>query len=145
MGIIFSTEDIRGRLDDSLTIEYAWNIGKAFSESLPEQGTISLVQSETANQSLVRAVVEGMLLQGRNVIDAGTGDVSNVAEALQTGSSLGAVYISHDDAQNIEIIALFDETSATITADGGLDEIKTQAESGNFLPAAEKGTITSHV
>lgn len=143
MGTIFSTDDIRGRLDDGVTVEYAWNIGKAFSESLPDQGTIAIMRSENANQDIVHALIEGMLLQGRDVVDMGVGGHDKVADAQYAASPLGIVLVGHDDAQAIETIAFYDESGAIIAADSGLDDIKTSAESGNFLPAAEKGKLTA--
>lgn len=144
MGTIFSTDDIRGRLDDGVTVEYAWNVGKAFSEWLPDQGTIAVVRLESANQEIVHAFIEGMLLQGRDVIDAGVGGHDKVADVQYAASPLGIVLIGHDDAQNIETIALYDESGVIIAADNGLDDIKTSAESGNFLPAAQKGKLIAY-
>lgn len=143
MGTIFSTDDIRGRLDDGVTVEYAWNIGKAFSESLPDQGAIAIMRSENANREIVHALIEGMLLQGRNVVDAGVGGRDKVADVQYAASPLGIVLVGHDDAQAIETIAFYDESGAIIAADNGLDDIKTSAESGNFVPAATKGSVVA--
>ena len=143
MGTIFSTDDIRGRLGDGVTVEYAWNIGKAFSEWLPDQGTIAIVRSENANQEIIHALIEGMLLQGRDVVDARVGGRDKVADVQYSATPLGIVLVGHDDAQDIETIALFDESGVIVPADNGLDDIKNSAESGNFLPAVEKGKLVT--
>jgi len=141
MGITFSTNDIRGRADDTLTTEHAWNVGKAAAEWLPEQGDIVVVHSADANESTVRALTEGLLLQGRNVIDAGQGDQQAVVVAIGDKQAAGGVLITHDQLQNIEIITLFDAQAATVTAETGLAEIDQLVDAGNFMPAAEKGSI----
>jgi phosphomannomutase len=40
MGNTFSAYDIRGRIEESLTVEYTWTVGKAFADWLPEQGSV---------------------------------------------------------------------------------------------------------
>ncbi len=144
MGITFSTNDIRGRADDTLTTEHAWNVGKAAAEWLPEQGSIVVVRSADANESTVHALIEGLLLQGRNVIDGGQGDQQAVVTAIGDKQAAGGVLITHDQLQNIEIITLFDALGSTVTAETGLAEIDQLVDAGNFIPATEKGSIIQH-
>lgn len=144
MGTIFSAYDIRGRAGESLTVEYSWNVGKAFAEWLPEEGSVVIAKSVTADASIVHALIEGLQLQGRNVIDTGEGDQQTVMTALfGDQSTAGGIAITHDDAQNIEVISLYDAQGVAVTADQGLTDIEALIESGNFVPAAEKGQLTT--
>ena len=143
MGTIFSAYDIRGRLGETLTTEYAWTVGRAFAEWLPTEGTIVLATSVGADAKTAHAVVEGILLQGRGVIGAGEGDEQAVKGTIIDTHAAGGVLIAHDDTQNIEIITLFDANGVTVTLEQGLDTIEELITAGNFVPAAEKGeTIT---
>jgi phosphomannomutase len=141
MGTIFSAYDIRGRVDETLTVEYVWTVGKAFAEWLPQDGNVVLVKGQSVNQATTHAFVEGVLLQGRNVIDCGTGGEQAVVGGIDDNQAAGGVLVNHDDLQNIEIITLFDENGSTVTAEVGLTAIGELVESGNFLPAAQKGIL----
>lgn len=141
MGTIFSTNDIRGRIDESLTVEYAWTIGKAFAEWLPDDGVVVAVKTADANGPIAHALTEGVLLQGRDVIDAGQGDQLAIVNAIRDNQAVGGYMISHDSLENMGIITLFDRQGVTITAERGLMDIEELITAGNFLPAAEKGTI----
>lgn len=143
MGTVFSAYDIRGNANDTLTVEYAWTVGKAFSEWLPEQGDVVVFKSQNANGDIAHGFVEGLLLQGRSVIDGGYGDQNAVITAIHDHQSVGGVLISHGDAESIEVIALFGGDGSTIDQSKGLADIQQLVDSGNFLPAPEKGHIKS--
>lgn len=141
MGTIFSAYDIRGRAGQSLTIEYAWTVGKAFAEWLADSGDIVVVKGAGADESLAHALIEGLLLQGRNVIDAGEGTQQTAGDTIRTSEAVGGVVVIHDALQDIEIISLFDSTAVMVTEDRGLAEIEQLIDAGNFLPASEKGQV----
>ena len=143
MGTIFSTDDIRGRAEETLTTEYVWNIGKALAEWLPQDGDVVIVRSLGANDTTVRALTEGVLLQGRNVIDGGEGGVQETITAVGDDHAAGGILVAHNDLENLEIITFFDAQGVTITDQTGLNQIKELVEAGNFVPAAEKGSVTS--
>lgn len=143
MGTVFSAYDIRGNANDTLTVEYAWTVGKAFSEWLPEQGDVVVFKSQNAHGDIAHGFVEGLLLQGRSVIDGGYGDQSAVIGAIQDRQAVGGVLVSHEDASDVEIIALFGGDGSTIDQSKGLTDIQQLVDSGNFLPAAEKGHVKS--
>lgn len=133
--------NIRGHADDSLTTEYVWNVGKGLAEWLPEEGDILVIKSEDAHSPSVHALVEGILLQGRNVEDLGTGDQHALVSNIGDKQAAGGVFIRHDGLQNLEIIELYDARGVLITADNGLTEIGELVEAGNFVPAATKGEL----
>lgn len=143
MGTTFSAYDIRGNAHDTLTVEYAWTVGKAFSEWLPDQGDVVVYKAQNANGDIAHGLVEGLILQGRTVVDGGYGDHDTVVTTVQDLRAVGGVFISHDEAQNIEIITLFSSDGVAIDQSKGLMDIQELVDSGNFLPAAEKGHIKS--
>ncbi|RYX79432.1 hypothetical protein EON76_01795 [bacterium] len=144
MSIIFSGFDIRGRIDDSLTPEYAWNVGKAFADWLPEDGSVVVVVDPAASEPIVHAVIEGLRLQGRDVLDGGKGDLETLVRINADAKTAGGVLVSRDDLQNVETIRLFQENAVAITSDNGLIEIADLVEAGNFVPAAVKGELNAN-
>lgn len=141
MSNIFSSFDIRGRIDDSLSPEYAWNVGKAFSDWSPEEGHITIVSDPNAEPKIVHAFIEGVRLQGRAVMDGGQGDAQHLIEITSDNKPAGSVMISHDAAQGLEIIQLYQENGVALSSDNGLIEISQLVEAGNFVPAAVKGEL----
>lgn len=140
MGSIFSAYDIRGRIGETLTVEYAWAAGKAFAEWLSVDGPVVIATAKDGNSEIVHAFVEGVLLQGRDVIDYGEKD-QLVASDLSESKAAGAVLVSHDGVQNLEIITLCDAYGVTITAETGLTEISNLIDANTFLPAVTKGQL----
>lgn len=143
MGTVFSAYDIRGNANDTLTVEYAWTVGKAFSEWLPEQGDVVVFKTENANGDIAHGFVEGLILLGRNVVDGGYGDQNAVVSTVRDIQAVGGVCISHDDAQGIEIISLYASDGTAVDQAKGLLDIQQLADADNFLPAPEKGHIKS--
>lgn len=145
MSNVFSGFDIRGHVDDSLTPEYAWTVGKAFADWLPQDGRVVVVSAPVANPTIVKALIEGLRLQGRNVIDGGQGDEQTVMQVTTASKTAGGVLVSHDDLENLEVIQLFQENSVAVTSENGLLEISDLIAGGNFVPAAAKGELTSAI
>lgn len=141
MSIVFSTQDIRGKLGESLTPEYLWNVGKAFAEWLAEDGIVVIVRSESVAVATTHPIVEGLLLQGRTVVDAGIGDWQVVVNTMSDRTAVGGIAVTHDDLQGHEIITLFGPQGVAITTDNGLTEIGQLIEAANFEPAPQKGTL----
>lgn len=141
MSTIFSAYDIRGVAGDTLSTELAWNVGKAFAEWLPDEGPVVLVMAPTTDLSTVHAITEGLLLQGRDVIE-GQGTTQLVNDYISDKKVVGGVYVNHEAADNNEVIQLFDATGTAVTDQTGLTDIAQLVESGNFLPAAEKGKVS---
>lgn len=145
MGNIFSAYDIRGRIGESLTTDYVWNVGKAFAEWLPDEGPVVLATRDDTNKSIAHAFTEGLLLQGRDVIDTGTENQQGLIAILRDGQAAGGVIVTHDALQGIEVITLLDSGGVGITAELGLTEIDQLVESGNFVPASQKGELRTGV
>lgn len=140
MSTIFSAYDIRGRAGETLTVEYAWTVGKAVAEWLTEAGPVVIAKADNASEEICHALTEGVLLQGRNALGA-AGDQQAVIDAITGNQAAGGIFISHEDVQGLEVITLFDASGATVTGDSGLATIAELIDAGNFLPADKKGEL----
>jgi hypothetical protein len=93
-----------------------------------------------SQKHIVDAVVEGLRLQGRNVIDGGVGDKEAAKARVSTGGLSGAAVVSYDEESKMTVIELYREDGTLIESDG-LREIRQLVEAGNFVPAAVKGEL----
>lgn len=141
MGMIFSAYDIRGKGTDPDAREFTWNVGKAFAEWLSEQGAVIVATTQNADKAVVNSVIEGILLQGRNVINAGVADTQVIMSAVRDKKAVGGVLIDHNDLQATDIISLVDGNGVNVTSDNGLEEIGEMVISSNFTPASTKGQL----
>ncbi len=138
---LISAYDIRGTEETGLTIDCAWNAGKALADWLPEDGDI-VVATTPEYKKLAEAVIEGLRLQGRNVIDAGTSDKNIVTSYIVTGGLAGAVLIGFDEMEKVITIGFYQEGGKLIDRESGLKEICASVRAGNFVPAATKGNLS---
>lgn len=139
----FTAYDIRGKITEGVSLEVAWNIGKALADWLSTYGKIALLRGEGANETLVNALIEGLRLQGRDVLDAGTGDKAKLSEHIKNDGLSGGVFVAHDIDQDVCVIELYDDKAQLIASENGLNEIAELTRAGNFVPAATKGDLTA--
>jgi hypothetical protein len=138
---LISAYDIRGTEESGLTIECAWNVGKALADWLPVAGNVAVMYLP-AQENLARGVIEGLRLQGRNVVDGGTGDSEKAKTYITTAGLAGAAVIGWDDLDKVSTIELYQNTAKLIDVEGGLKEIRELVQAGNFVPAVAKGELT---
>lgn len=139
---IFSNTDIRGSVGETLTTEYIWNAGKAFAEWLPDEGSIVVQTAET--DGAAHALIEGLLLQGRDVLQVAAGDPVALTTAITDNQAAGGAVVQYEPTQNLAVITLFDRQGTAIIG-ASLGEISQLAEAGNVVPAPEKGKLGSVV
>ena len=89
---MITEQDIRGTNDTGLTTEYSWNVGKAVADWLPTAGNV-VVLYVPAGLSTAQAIIEGLRLQGRSVVDGGVGD----RDAAVAAGELDAGNVAHAD------------------------------------------------
>lgn len=136
---LISASDIRGAEETELTIDVAWNIGKAMADWLAEGGPVAVVYLPTQHL-LANAIIEGLRLQGRDVIDGGHGDGEALITYIMTNGLAGGVRVGYDDNDKKVTIELYD-AEAHLVVDSGLEEIRRRVEAGNFVPADDKGHL----
>lgn len=133
---------IRGTVETGLTTEFAWNVGKSVADWLPTSGTV-IVLYVPAGQSTANAVIEGVRLQGRSVVDGGIGDKDAASAHIKTSGLSGAVVIGVEESTSITTIQIYNEDAAIVGKGTGLEQVVELVESGNFVPAAVKGEVTA--
>lgn len=139
---LITDTDIRGKNGTELTVETAWNIGKAAADWLSTAGSIVVLAYPTL-QDIKHAVTEGVRLQGRNVIDGGTGDGEVAVSFIKTSGLSGAIVIAYDQAADVVSLEIYQEEGLRIEKESGLNELYELVQAGNFVPAAVKGELTA--
>lgn len=125
-----------------LTVDYAWNFGKAVADALATTGKV-IVFGQESHTHLKNAVIEGLRLQGRDVIDGGSGDATAASELVTSMGLSGAVVIESKEAGETAALTVLQEDGLLVDHESGLGEIEATVESGNFVPAAQKGELTA--
>jgi hypothetical protein len=138
---LISAYDIRGTEDTGLTVECAWNVGKALADWLPTVGKVAVVY-HPEQQDLARGAIEGLRLQGRDVVDGGNGDKDKAKSYVLSAHLSGAIVIGHDQLDKVYTIELYQEGAKLIDIESGLKQIRELVQAGNFVPAATKGELT---
>lgn len=168
----FKAYDIRGELGVTLDEDIAYRIGRAFAQILYQRyHTVSDSQSSDmatlqpaiiigsdirhSSEQLKQAAIKGMLDAGVDVIDLGMTGTEEVYFATSHYQALGGIEVtaSHNPI-NYNGLKLVKEQSKPISADDGLAEIQTLAESGQFTTdhplgklqvLADKSAYINHV
>lgn len=140
---IFKAYDIRGRVGTELTTELCWNVGKALADWLPEAGAVAVgYDMRPDSQELAMAVVEGLRLQGRLVINIGNVSTDMIYFAVgHMGLAGGAMVTASHNPGEYNGIKLCQDGARPIGLESGLAVIRDAVLAGNFVPAAEKGAL----
>lgn len=134
--------DIRGTEATGLTIDYVWNVGKALADWLPTAGNV-VVTAIPSQKKLAGAVIEGLRLQGRNVVDGGMSGREGAISYVKTMGLSGGVSVGYDELEQVSVIELYREDGRLVDSQTGLAEIDELVRAGNFVPAAVKGELTA--
>lgn len=132
---------IQGTAESGMDVETAWNVGKALADWLQTAGNVVVVY-DASQQQLATAIMEGIRLQGRNVVDGGIGDSELAVRHISALGLSGAAVVSFNQATAVISIEIFKEDGARIEG-AGLQEMHALVEAGNFVPAAVKGELTA--
>ena len=142
---IFKAYDIRGKVGTELTPEVCWNIGQALGDWLPNDGPVAVGRDmRPDSEELSKAVIEGLRLQGREVLDVGLVSSDMIYFTVgHFGLAGGAMVTASHNPGDYNGMKLCREEAKPIGIDTGLADIREAAMAGNFEPAAEKGAIKS--
>ena len=138
----FTAYDIRGKIESGVSLEVAWNIGKALADMLSTYGTVAVMRGEGAADVLTNALIEGLRLQGRDVVDTSLGTKDALIAYITANQLSGGVLVAHDSQEDVCVIELYNEKAELISNENGLQAIAELVHGGNFVPAAEKGELT---
>ncbi len=137
---IFKAYDIRGVVGDELNADIVRDIAQAFAEQMPE-GTIAVGRDMRADsEELAAAFIEGLIAQGREVLDIGmiTADMSYFAVGHYDLAGGAMITASHNPSK-YNGIKLTGAGVVQLSADDGLKILKDRVLKGGFKPAKEPG------
>lgn len=142
---IFKSYDVRGKVGSELTVDVANKIGKAMADWLPNDGTVAVGRDMRPDSAeLANAIIEGLRLQGRDVIDIGqvTSDMIYFAVG-QLNLAGGAMVTASHNPGEYNGIKLCREEARPIGLESGLDQIRDNVLAEKFKPAADNaGKLT---
>lgn len=139
----FKPYDIRGRIPDQLNEEIAYRIGRAYAMWLKPRNVVVGYDIRLTSQDLCKALTQGLLDSGVDVIDigqCGTEEIYFATSHLKTSG--GIVVTASHNPKDYNGMKLVREDSKPISGDTGLDEIKALAEQGKFAPPSRSGNLT---
>ena len=153
----FKAYDIRGELGVNLDEDIAYRIGRAFAQILFQRYSTAAATAELKNlkpaivigsdirhssDALKQATITGIRDAGIDVIDLGMTGTEEVYFATSHYQALGGIEVtaSHNPI-NYNGLKLVKEHSKPISADDGLAEIQTLAESGQFTSVENQGKL----
>ncbi|MFL1732721.1 phosphohexomutase domain-containing protein [Moraxella oculi] len=147
----FKAYDVRGELGTTLDESIAYRIGRAFAQTLSKTANtdtpIIVIGSDIrpSSDKIKAATILGMTDAGVDVIDLGMTGTEEVYFATSHYQAIGGIEVtaSHNPI-NYNGLKMVRENSRPISADTGLKEIQTLAESGDFtiMPAGKVSHAT---
>ncbi len=143
----FKAYDVRGELGVNLDESIAYRIGRAFAQILAKNtahdkpAIVIGADIRPSSFALKAAAIEGITDAGVDVIDLGMTGTEEVYFATSFYDAIGGIEVtaSHNPI-NYNGLKMVRENSRPISADTGLAEVRTLAESGEFIDAP-KGQV----
>lgn len=142
-GSIFKAYDVRGKVGSELTPEVARKIGQAYASWLPNDGTVAVGRDMRPDSlELANALIEGLLAQGRDVLDIGEVTSDMIYFATGANNLAGGVMItaSHNPGAD-NGIKFCREEAKPVGEETGLMEVRDLALADNFSPASKPGDL----
>jgi phosphomannomutase len=141
---IFKAYDVRGKVGTELTPAVAGKIGQAFADWLPNQGPVAVGRDmRPDSEELAGALIEGLLKQGRDVLDIG--EVTSDMIYFATGSlglAGGVVITASHNPGAYNGIKFCREEAKPVGEESGLFEVRDKVIADAFTDAAVPGTLT---
>jgi phosphomannomutase len=140
----FKAYDIRGKLGDELDESIAYRIGRAYGMFLGESKTV-VVGSDVrpTSESLKLALANGLMDAGINVVDLGmTGTEEVYFATFHLGMDGGIEVTASHNPMDYNGMKLVREGAKPISGDTGLHDIQHLAETDEFPPVTQRGSLT---
>lgn len=137
---IFRAYDVRGVVGDELNAAVVYDIAQAFAEQMPK-GTIAVGRDMRADsEELATAFIEGLIAQGREVLDVGmiSTDMSYFAVGQYDLAGAAMITASHNPGK-YNGIKLTAAGVVQLSAEGGLNTLKDRVLRSDFKSAQEPG------
>jgi len=138
----FKAYDVRGRLPDELNDDIAYRIGRAYALFLQPKQVVVGRDVRLSSRALSQALTRGLIDAGVDVYDIGLCGTEEVYFATFSQQMDGGIMVtaSHNplDYNGLKLVR---EQSKPISADTGLQQIRSFAEQGDFPSSQQKGTL----
>ncbi len=138
----FTAYDIRGQLGDELNKEICYRIARAYGQYLQAKSVVIGADMRLSSPSLKKAVINGLLDSGADVIDLGMTGTEEIYFATAYLKVCGGIEItaSHNpiDYNGMKLVRA---QSKPISGDTGLLDIKVLAELNEFLEITKRGCL----
>lgn len=145
----FKAYDIRGRVPDQLNEDVAYRVGRAFVSFLNAKTVVVGHDVRLTSASICGALSKGLTDAGANVVhigECGTEEVYFATFHLKTeaGKSMdgGICVTASHNPMDYNGMKLVKEGSRPISGDTGLNRIQELAESNDFAPVSQKGSVS---
>lgn len=138
---IFLAYDVRGKVGSELNTKTVSSIGRAFADWLPNVGPVAVGHDmRPDSKDLAEALINGLLLQGRDVIDVGQVASDMIYFAVGSlGAAGGAMITASHNPGEYNGIKFCREEAKPVGIESGLDDIKQLAEMESFNTAEAPG------
>ena len=141
----FKAYDIRGKLGTELNEDIAYNIGRAYGQIYQPKTIAVGCDVRLTSEDLKQATIRGLNDAGVNVIDLGmTGTEEVYFAAFHLDVQGGIEVTASHNPMDYNGMKLVRENARPISADTGLKEIQSLAESNQFIEVANKGTTEKY-
>jgi phosphomannomutase len=138
----FKAYDIRGQLGDELNEDIAYRIGRAYAVYLQPKSVVIGADIRHSSEPLKRAVAEGLMDEGVDVIDLGMTGTEEVYFATFHLKVDGGIEVtaSHNpmDYNGMKLVR---DGAKPISGDTGLNEIQKLAEANQFAVVQQRGSL----
>ena len=138
----FKAYDVRGRLPDELNNDIAYRIGRAYAAYLQPQSVVIGYDIRLTSYELSRALAEGLMDGGADVIDIGQCGTEEIYFATShLGTDGGICVTASHNPKDYNGMKFVREGSRPISGDTGLKDIERMAAENVFPESQHKGTL----
>ncbi|MBP2546882.1 phosphomannomutase CpsG [Acinetobacter guillouiae] len=141
----FKAYDIRGKLGTELNEEIAYKVGRAYGQIYQPKTVVIGCDVRLTSEALKQATIRGLNDAGVNVLDLGmTGTEEVYFAAFHLDVQGGIEITASHNPMDYNGMKLVRENARPISADTGLKEIQSLAESEQFIEVEKKGTTQKY-
>lgn len=141
----FKAYDIRGKLGTELNEEIAYKVGRAYGQIYQPKTIVIGCDIRLTSEALKQATIRGLNDAGVDVLDLGmTGTEEVYFAAFHLDVQGGIEITASHNPMDYNGMKLVRENARPISADTGLKDIQSLAESEQFIEVEKKGSVKKY-
>ncbi|MFW2043348.1 phosphomannomutase CpsG [Acinetobacter sp. ULE_I001] len=141
----FKAYDIRGKLGTELNEEIAYKVGRAYGQIYQPKTVVIGCDVRLTSEDLKQATIRGLNDAGVDVLDLGmTGTEEVYFGAFHLDVQGGIEITASHNPMDYNGMKLVRENARPISADTGLKDIQSLAESEQFIEVEKKGSVQKY-